>query len=493
MWRRATIISLALFSVCYFLNLLTALHFVDYDLFARLAVGRLIFMQGEVPLQDVFSFSETKPVWYDHEWLAGLSFYAILQDFGELGLFSLSILAAVATFVFLYLAQQKQENSPKLGIILLFVVAILSVGMWAAVVRAQIVSFFFFALEIWLLTSFRISAKRRYIVVLPLIFLLWANSHGGFIVGAGFLAISVLIALIEKREGRVSLLIAAVVAAITPSINPYGLGYLYFLFNAIGKDRPLIDEWTPLPLNPLEMIAKGHSGFLLFAALVLVGVCLHWRKIPKEGSVFCLFALFYGVSHQRLLPFFYCSAAVFFLPTITAIGAHIAESKKEAVSRVTEVLSLCAGAWALWLGIQLYSNIDSFKINISPYPVAAMNWLSCQYSGGRILSSFNSGSFVLWRGYPNFLVAVDGRYEEVYEDEIVKQVQISLSRIHPGRDAALAEINPDFVLRCGVENERELPSEWLEVYRDDKCSVAAKQAVEEEEDCSESSVWIPNF
>jgi hypothetical protein len=39
----------------------------DPDVWARLAVGKLIVESGAVPDRDPFSYTETRPLWVDHE------------------------------------------------------------------------------------------------------------------------------------------------------------------------------------------------------------------------------------------------------------------------------------------------------------------------------------------------------------------------------------------------------------------------------------------
>ena len=44
----------------------------DPDLFARVAMGRLIHTSMSIPMQDPFAYTPVKDIWIDHEWLSGL-------------------------------------------------------------------------------------------------------------------------------------------------------------------------------------------------------------------------------------------------------------------------------------------------------------------------------------------------------------------------------------------------------------------------------------
>lgn len=51
----------------------------DPDLFARVAVGRLVQAHGAIPLIDPFAFTPTLPLWIDHEWLSGVVFWFVIS------------------------------------------------------------------------------------------------------------------------------------------------------------------------------------------------------------------------------------------------------------------------------------------------------------------------------------------------------------------------------------------------------------------------------
>ena len=505
MIKKLAALGLAVFAVSNFVQLFFRLQFADYDLFARLAVGRLIVRDRAVALQDVFSFSETKEIWYDHEWLFGLLAYQVLDLGGEGALIVLSLASAILTFVFLYFAQQQLFRAPILGVCLLSLAALPSVGIWAAVVRAQTISFLLFSVELFILTLVRKGGSKWLLLILFPLFVVWSNSHGGFFVGIGLLAVMLMFSFFDFwRESRSNsraefwaLLATSCSVFCAPLLNPYGLGYIEFLYSAIGKERPLIDEWNSLPLNPLEMIAQGHSVFVLFALLMILSVIFQYKDVAKDGLVFCLCALWYGSQHVRLLPFFYCSAAVYFVPALALLLQRLPQARRETFAKVLHPLCILAAIWSVFSLFAPLStgraSISGLEINTEPYPVQEMQWLSCNYPAGKILSNFNSGSFVLWTGYPSFLVAVDGRYEEVYEDAVVSRVQIALSKRHPDNDQMLDKISPDFIFLCGTQRQRKLKLPWQTVFTGNNCTISAKTPPLANKKCLEKSIWIPRF
>ena len=57
----------------------------DYDLWARLIVGKCFWQTGHILKHDFLSYTPTH-TWYDHEWGSSLIFYIVFKFFGQVGL-----------------------------------------------------------------------------------------------------------------------------------------------------------------------------------------------------------------------------------------------------------------------------------------------------------------------------------------------------------------------------------------------------------------------
>jgi hypothetical protein len=55
------------------------------------------------------------------------------------------------------------------------------------------------------------------------------------------------------------------------------------------------------------------------------------------------------------------------------------------------------------------------------FPVGAVNWIQENRVQGNILPHFDWGEFLIWRCYPSCRVAMDGRYETVYTEQVYKE------------------------------------------------------------------------
>ena len=72
-----------------FATVLAFHNIADGDLWAKLAIGSSVLRQGRLVRHDVFAFTPTLPLCIDHEWGAGLVFFATLDAFGPPALMTL--------------------------------------------------------------------------------------------------------------------------------------------------------------------------------------------------------------------------------------------------------------------------------------------------------------------------------------------------------------------------------------------------------------------
>ena len=68
------------------------------------------------------------------------------------------------------------------------------------------------------------------------------------------------------------------------------------------------------------------------------------------------------------------------------------------------------------------------------YPAGAFRWIKANRFQGNILPHFEWGEFLIWYCYPDCRVAMDGRYETVYEYHVSKEYFLFLLGKEGGRE-----------------------------------------------------------
>jgi hypothetical protein len=82
------------------------------------------------------------------------------------------------------------------------------------------------------------------------------------------------------------------------------------------------------------------------------------------------------------------------------------------------------------LTLELPETPENIKVPFS-YPVAAVEFIRTRHLSGNILNEFNWGEYLIWSLYPAVKVAMDGRYETVYRDEVYR-LYVQFIQAKPG-------------------------------------------------------------
>lgn len=287
---------------------------VDLDLGWHLRYGEYFYTTGHILRENIIS-----SVWPDYTWVQASWGYDILLYplFRMLEFPGLSVAAALTSVLIFGIITWRKRFSHTLFLIFLAILFISHTQpLFIAGLRAQTVSALFFALALWVYEE----KRNRW---LPLIVWLWANLHGGFVLGLGVLWV-LWLGHREKRSGFWLCL-----ASVIPILNPYGLAlYRESFIHATNTSIASIGEWTPLFSSPLEstialtvaliaaiatIVGKGKSSYTY---LLVLGI-LTWlsqsaiRFIIPFGIFTTYLIAQAGERLGRILPrsLRYCSVA----------------------------------------------------------------------------------------------------------------------------------------------------------------------------------------
>src|SRR5688572_32135439 len=151
------------------------------DFWWQAKTGEIIVRTGSVPARDPFSWTANGEPWLVHEWLTEVFFYLAYVHLPEwLLLFYKCGLAALACALVLARAWIRS------GSLVLAIGAALAAGFVTrnyADLRPQMVTFVLLSGLLLALDEYHAGRMRRLPWALPLVFLLWANLHGGVVVG----------------------------------------------------------------------------------------------------------------------------------------------------------------------------------------------------------------------------------------------------------------------------------------------------------------------
>jgi len=254
----------------------------------------------------------------------------------------------------------------------------------------------------------------------PLLFVCWANVHGGFI--AGDVAIAVALGQHVLRCGRARLtreLFVVGLCALAPLVSPYGIGnYTYLVRHFVTPASDFIFEWEPYVWDRSVLVSSFIVAFL--ASLVSPRV----RRSPL--LIQSLVWLATGLRHQRNIALFLVSAA----PLVaTGASALLRSDMRLVFSKRSTVL---ASVVLMLLSGRLVQSRFGGQVDWPAYmyPKQEIDYLSEHLAGRRLFNHWNFGAFIIFRAGGRVPIFVDGRGATAYPPGLLADLRdLSLTEI----------------------------------------------------------------
>jgi len=393
--------------LCFTIILCIAYYNIDPDFGWHLKAGEYIFKNG-VPKYDVFTFTASNFLWINHEWLNDVLIYVLYNSGGYL--------ATAIFFSFLWISGLliAKRTSLKFPLLLATVAVIPFAG-----IRPVAWTIFFIAI----LERIICSKNRKLQYLLPIIFIIWANLHGSFVLG---LIVLILYQLFSSN--RIKWYIIAI-SCLSVLINPYGLRIFEEIYRT-GADSQLrfrISEWRPV-LLPYSSVAF----VVISVSLVLALRKEAWKAIFSIPSL----ALAMTLSSIRHLPIYVITSIryleIYQLELISKI--NIIKSSTE----LNRIKYISLAILYVFIVISSLLFVRSAIYGAEKYPVLAVRYIKDEGCNGNIFNSYNYGGFLIWQ-LPNNKVYIDGRmpswqnykenyfknYLDFFNNESSRQKQIS--------------------------------------------------------------------
>ncbi|RXH24715.1 membrane protein [Bradyrhizobium nanningense] len=385
----------------------------DSDTFWQIKIGQWILDHRAMPTVDFYSFTRTGVPWNSTSWLSQVLFassYAQWDWAGPVILTAAGVALAVAIFVYLIGAQIEAPRA------VLFAMLALLLSTHHVLARPHILALPVMVAWVGLLMAAadRRSAPSWY--WLPLM-ALWANLHGGFVLGLALIGPISLEAVEHAEKGRrlalfMRWVLFGIGALIASCCTPYGWRTLQGATSILGLGELLsiIFEWMPANFTTftsfegalLGLIAFGYyRGLVLSAPRIFLILFLTWSALTHVRSIETFAFLVPLVLAKPL-------GEMFPRPPADAAGADRWPAR---YVTVTGALMIVAASWT---STSLYMAHHRFSFTMAQTPVAAVDLLE-QRKVQRIFNAYEFGGYLISRDIPVF---IDGR-AELYGEKFV--------------------------------------------------------------------------
>lgn len=401
------------------------------DTFWHQATGAWMLDHHRVLTHDTLSYTVLGHTWITPEWGYGVLLAESVRIIGPSAYWLLS--AGVATLAVLCVAARSRlSGAGWLWTGLLSLEAGAAIALFLDV-RPQVVSYFFLALLLLALTWARRHPGVLWAV--PVLFVLWANMHGSFLLGLLVLALEVAASLVRLDWGRFTTIeplprravfLTFLGSAVATLVNPFGPkvyeAALGVTFNPVV--RKFIGEWQSPDFHDPTTLAV----VVLPVAVTVLYLAVSDRPLAATDLVLAGFLLVSTLDAARFMPYF----AVAWCGLAARCSPMPDEQLRPSLLTwpVAGVLAaaMLQGPW-----------VPAGK-PASSVPVAAVGYL--QRHPGRVFSTYLWNDYLDWKGIPVF---IDGR-TELYTGTPVFDEYLALDELTADPDTILHRYGVRYVL-----------------------------------------------
>ena len=434
---------------------MSTINFAGPDLWRYLLGGRILLTTGHLPLHDTFSYTAYGLPWLQHEWLAQTIMTLFYTAMGGAGLKLLKLGCAAAMTCLLAAAMDETRAPVRVQRPVLIVVALALAPQMQF--RPQLFTNLLLTVLVALMATETYRGSSRLWIAVPL-FAVWANLHGGFVVGLGALALyaGVVTAsdLIERRGLARGARLTAITAgsAAATLLNPFGINAWLIVTHTV-KDpfvNQYIVEWMSLPKVLAGSLGSAAAVIYLIPILLVIAlaVCFVMTPTPDDAAMMAVAAMLAmcAVDAVRNMPLAVIAAAI---PLTRHAGLVVLRRERSRsfgppVDADRGFNPILAGALAVvlaWAG-GLFS--PRFRLGLD-YPSGAVAFMKAHRIQGNILSSFRWGGYLMSHMGPESKVFMDERWNLLYPHEVMEEF-IRFDQAQPAASAVLNEARNDFIL-----------------------------------------------
>jgi hypothetical protein len=360
--------------------------------------------------------------------------------------------------------------------------------------RPHVFSFLFFALTVLILRRYYERGDRSIFLLLPL-FILWANFHGGVIVGLAYVLFEAFLSLISppdwaqgRRYPRLAAAspLAGIFAAgvLIALVNPNGIWvYKYPIMIMTHSGSKGISEWaSPDFHNPLG------RWLLVFFGLAAVSGALFPKSATFRDVAYVLCFAAATLVSRRYVAFFVIACAgpiaLWLSSSFNQAESWLARRRKEKVVQAATWTILAI--FAITLIIDKVSDVHGkpmfdYMASIDVFPSDACDFITSHNIKGPMLNDINYGGYLIYRLWPKHKVFVDTR-QEPFIGGAWEEAVSAIYCTHPGawqhvfdkHKINFAILNPITPLTSVLAEQ----PNWVLVYRDNRAMVFVRNTPE---------------
>lgn len=392
----------------------------EQDLGRHLKLGEIIWEEKSVPPTNLFSYTNPDFPFLNHHFLFEVLVYEgeRVVGFGWVVILKVAVILLAVGIVIKLSLQKNLLLTLPVGFLFLHVLR------ERVELRPEIFSFLFTSLTYLILERFK-EGRGKWVLCLPLIQLLWINTHIYFPIGILIQGIFLVDFLISRQFTQAKMIsFVMFLSILIMFVNPNGVGGLLYPLQVFGNYGYTIAENQNMFL--LESISFKDPNFLfvkLAGGVVILSILLGWirKSLEVRYLLLSLLGLGLALAHVRSFPYL-----VFVSLPATLANFGVVSGKRWVMGLI--------GLTGLLLLIEsfFYLNGDYYRYNDSGYKTGlmleekgqkALDFVLTQKLPGPIYNNFDIGGYLIYRLFPQYQMFIDNR-PEAYPASFFQQVYI---------------------------------------------------------------------
>ena len=433
----------------------------DYWFYVRL--GRDILESGHVPRADSFSYTfPGRPIFYQ-PWLSAVIFWLAYSAGGATLTFLIRGLCIAIAYGLIWVLMREAGTGTRLSTLLVILLGLSSSMNWS--MRPQMFAYPLFVVTLWVLWHWQ-HGRAKWMWLLPVAILLWANLHGSFVLAFFLMGSALLFGAGDKKQ----LTLWLGLSLLATLANPRGIFVWQFVSDMLTSpsDQLFATEWRP-PVNAGWQMNIFFAWLLLFVPLA----ALSPRRLSILEWIWFLGFGWLALSGLRYVIWFMFIMALLSGPMLTEL---VRPFTREALGSSNARMNLILGAFLLFLPLMVLPGMREAWWQDGPplyheatTPISATEWLAKHPDlPGPLFAEYTFGSYLTF-ALPSRLLWIDNRFNAYPPQHWEKYQAISSAR--PGWDELLDQDNVNLLMlslasQPSLVDAVEESDPWCEQYRD---------------------------
>ena len=410
-WRATACVAIAL--VTFFAFVYTPIS--DSDFWWHIAAGRWIVAHSTLPTTDPFGMYSAADAVRNNtvlrgQWLGQVALFELFAHWGSSGVIAMRALLLTGCLGLLFWRAHRLGAATWASWVVLIPSSLLALGFSND--RPQLFSYLLATLLFLVLENHQRSRTPGWLWMLPLIAVLWANTHAAFLLAVVLLPLYVAALWLQARRQQQNfralhggLALAALAFVAATFFNPNGLTTYAYLFSLEGS---ALQAATSEYISAFALYQLGNylpQAWVALLYIVATVACVGlWRR-DRPRLALVIFLSVIGAWSYRYLAFL-----IFIGGPYLAVGISHALNIKPRflIPRYAVAVLLLLAVAAITFGVQNGMALRN-AVNRSLFPLAALDVLGDKNIAGRIFNHMQWGGYLQWRLGENAHLYVDGR------------------------------------------------------------------------------------